>query len=88
MACRSEEPKGYVNKWMTVAACTLIQLSAGLPYSFGLFSPALKRHFGWSQAELAGFGTTMNIGAFAAFLPGIALWLLDGNDHGPRCGLL
>ena len=76
--------KQYVNKWLTVAACTIIQLSAGLPYSFGVFSPDLKRIFHWSQAELTAFGTALNLGAFSAFIPGILFALLKGYEHGPR----
>lgn len=77
--------KRYVNKWVTVAACTVMQLSAGLPYSFGVFSPDLKRIFQWSQADLTGFGTALNLGAFAAFIPGILFAQVRGYDHGPRC---
>lgn len=78
-------PRYYVNKWVTFSACALIQLSAGLPYAFGLFSPALKRTNAWSQAELTGFGTALNLGSYAAFIPGIMLDLLKNHNSGPRC---
>lgn len=74
----------YVNKWLTVAACSVLQLSAGLPYSFGIFGAELKRTFGWSQAELAAFGTALNLGAFASFIPGFLFAALKRFESGPR----
>lgn len=78
-------PPYYVNKWVTFAACALLQFSAGLPYAFGMYSPELKQTFRWSQAELTGFGTALNIGAFAAVIPGVLLDFLKHHDSGPRC---
>jgi hypothetical protein len=73
------------NKWVTFAACALLQFSAGLCYCFGLFSSDLKRIFEWSQAELEGFGTALNLGAFAAFIPGALFNALRSNPSGPMC---
>jgi Nodulin-like len=51
----------YVNKWVTFSACAICQLSAGLAYTFGMFSADLKERFGWSQGQLTGFGTALNL---------------------------
>lgn len=81
----TEREHYYVNKWLTVAACSLLQLSAGLPYGFGIFGAQLKRIFGWSQAELAGLGTALNLGAFSSFIPGFLFSALKSHESGPRC---
>jgi hypothetical protein len=39
------------NKWVTFAACALLQFSAGLPYSFGVFSSDMQRKFRWGHTE-------------------------------------
>lgn len=82
-----EPPVLHANKWITFAACTTLQFSAGLCYSFGLFSSDIKARFGWSQGRLDGFGTALNLGAFAAFIPGALYSALAGNPSGPRCAM-
>jgi hypothetical protein len=74
----------YVNKWFTVAACATLQLTAGLCYCFGIFSCQFKELFQWSQSELTGFGTALNLGAFSAFIPGALYNALSGLRSGPR----
>lgn len=78
----------YVNKWLTFSACAILQFTAALPYTFGLYSADFKERFGWSQSELTGFGTAMNFGAFAAIVPGYLYSSLAGLKNGPRCGFL
>lgn len=75
----------YVNKWITFAACASLQLTAGLCYCFGIFSCEFKELFQWSQSELTGFGTALNLGAFSAFIPGTLYNALAGYRSGPRC---
>lgn len=77
----------HANKWITFAACATLQFSAGLCYSFGLFSSDMKQAFRWSQGRLDGFGTALNLGAFAAFIPGALYNALASNPSGPRYGL-
>jgi hypothetical protein len=75
----------YINKWITIAACATLQLTAGLCYDFGIFSDQFKEVFQWSQSELQGFGTALNLGSFAAFIPGTLYNALSEYRHGPRC---
>lgn len=77
----------YVNKWLTFAACCFLQFAAALPYTFGLFSADFKDLFSWSQSELAGLGTALNFGAFAAIIPGYIYSSLSSYRHGPRYDL-
>lgn len=77
-------PKIVVNKWLTFSACALIQLSAGLSYAFGLFSPAIKQQLGWSQVQLTAFGTCLNLGSFAAVIPGLMLDFFGDGLLGPK----
>jgi hypothetical protein len=35
----------YFSKWLTFSAAAMLQLSAGLGYTFSIYSNALKTHF-------------------------------------------
>jgi hypothetical protein len=35
----------YFSKWLTFSAAAMLQLSAGLVYTFSIYSNALKTHF-------------------------------------------
>ena len=41
---QSKEPF-YFSKWLTFSAAAMLQLSAGLGYTFSIYSNALKTHF-------------------------------------------
>ena len=41
---RNKEPF-YFSKWLTFSAAAMLQLSAGLGYTFSIYSNALKTHF-------------------------------------------
>ena len=41
---RRKEPF-YFSKWLTFSAAAMLQLSAGLGYTFSIYSNALKSHF-------------------------------------------
>ena len=36
----------YFSKWLTFSAAAMLQLSAGLGYTFSIYSNDLKEHFG------------------------------------------
>jgi Nodulin-like len=85
MAHHTQTERQYINKWATFAACSVVQLTAGLPYTFGIFSSQFKSKFQWSQGELTGLGAALHIGAFSAFIPGILYNALAEHRFGPRC---
>ena len=60
-----------VNKWFSLSAATLLQLSAGLVYTFSLFAPALKLAAGYDQVQLEGVGSAILSGGFLAWIPGL-----------------
>ncbi|CAL5228367.1 g11486 [Coccomyxa viridis] len=85
----SERRGRYVNKWHTLTASILLQLSAGLGYCFSLYSSQIKEHFGYSQEEIQGIGSAANLGGYLSIVSGL---LYDAtSDHhrwGPRATLL
>lgn len=46
-------------------------LSAGLAYTFSIYSEALKSRFGISQTQLGGLGTACNLGGYLALPAGL-----------------
>jgi Nodulin-like len=52
---------GYWSKWLTFSAATLVMLSAGLSYTFSVWSNMLKTHFKYTQTQVAGVGTAGNM---------------------------
>eukprot|EP00884_Botryococcus_braunii_P011942 jgi/Botrbrau1/20749/Bobra.0058s0077.1 len=61
---------GYWSKWLTFSAATLVMLSAGLGYTFSVWSNMLKTHFSYSQTQVAGVGTACNLGGYLGILAG------------------
>jgi Nodulin-like len=55
-----------------------VQLCSGLGYTFSIYSPALKEHFGYTQTEIAGIGTACNIGGYLAVFAGAFFDLVKG----------
>lgn len=57
--------------WVGLGAAVWVQLGSGNPYSFPLFSPALKSVLGLSQQQITMLGVAVDIGENAGILPGI-----------------
>jgi hypothetical protein len=66
-----------------LAAATVIQICAGLTYSFGAYSEDLRKVFGGSEKNVALLGTVKDAGAYFG-LPGGALF----DRFGPSVTLL
>ena len=66
-----------------LAAATVIQICAGLTYSFGAYSEDLRKVFGGSEKNVALLGTVKDAGAYFG-LPGGALF----DQFGPSVTLL
>ena len=75
--------KFYFSKWLTYSAACLIMSSAGLAYTFSVYSDSIKHRFKYSQTQLAGIGTAGNIGGYLSIFSGI---LYDRVKHYDRCG--
>lgn len=73
----------YVNKWLTLAASIVIQYTAGLGYTFSIYSDQLKHHFGYSQEEIQGIGSANNLGGYLSIFSGI---IYDYTAHHHRWG--
>jgi len=57
--------------WVGLGAAILVQFASGNPYTFPLFSPALKSVLGFSQQQITILGVAADIGENAGILPGI-----------------
>ncbi|CAL5227480.1 g10457 [Coccomyxa viridis] len=79
----------YWSKWLTFSASALVMLCAGLSYSFGIWSDAIKKQYNLSQLQVAGIGTAGNIGGYMAIFAGLLYdWLRGMNRVGPVVTLL
>lgn len=79
-----EQTPFFFSKWLTFSAACLMMLSAGLAYTFSVWSDAAKEEFGYSQTELAGLGTAGNIGGYLSVFAGLFYDALKGyNRLGP-----
>ena len=63
--------KFYFSKWLTYSSACLIMSSAGLAYTFSVYSDSIKHKFNYSQTQLAGIGTAGNIGGYLSIFSGI-----------------
>lgn len=79
-----ERPPFFFSKWMTYSAACLMMLSAGLAYTFSIWSDAIKTEFGYSQTKLAGIGTAGNIGGYLAVFSGLFYDSLKGYNRWAR----
>lgn len=61
----------YFSKWLSFSAAAVVMLSAGLAYTFSIYSEALKSRFGISQTQLGGLGTACNLGGYLALPAGL-----------------
>ena len=61
----------YFSKWLSFSAAAVVMMSAGLAYTFSIYSDALKHRFGLSQTQLAGLGTACNLGGYLALPAGL-----------------
>ena len=52
----SRMEKFYFSKWLTYSAACLVMSSAGLAYTFSVYSDSIKDRFGYTQTRLAGCG--------------------------------
>lgn len=57
--------------WVGLGAAILVQFASGNPYTFPLFSPALKSVLGFNQQQITILGVAADIGENAGILPGI-----------------
>lgn len=73
----------YVNKWHALAASIVIQYTAGLGYTFSIYSDQLKHHFSYSQEEIQGLGSANNLGGYLSIFSGI---IYDYSAHHHRWG--
>ncbi|KAK9818432.1 hypothetical protein WJX72_012528 [[Myrmecia] bisecta] len=73
----------YWSKWLTFSASCFVMLSAGLAYTFSVYSHALKEEFDYSQTEIDGIGTACNIGGYLAIFAGL---FYDSVKHWNRMG--
>jgi uncharacterized membrane protein YgcG len=84
-------PRHYlpkVNKWVSLAACLPVALSAGLAYSFAVWSPSLQEAYGLDQSQLELVGACHNLGGYSSFLSGVVYDALERRHHvGPRASL-
>ncbi|CAK0754435.1 hypothetical protein CVIRNUC_002297 [Coccomyxa viridis] len=79
----------YWSKWLTFSASALVMLCAGLSYSFGIWSDAIKKQYNLSQLQVAGIGTAGNVGGYMAIFAGLLYdWLRGMNRVGPVLTLL
>ena len=60
----------YFSKWLSFSAATLVMMSAGLVYTFSIYSETVKHRFGISQTQLGGLGTACNLGGYLALPAG------------------
>ena len=81
MAGEYDPPPFFFSKWLTYSAACLMMLSAGLAYTFSVWSDAIKNEFGYSQTELAGIGTAGNIGGYLAVFSGLFYDSLKGYNR-------
>lgn len=65
----------YFSKWLSFSAAAVVMLSAGLAYTFSIYSDVLKHRFGLSQTQLGGLGTACNLGGYLALPAGL---IFDG----------
>jgi MFS family permease len=78
-----------VNKFITLTASMPVALSAGLAYSFGIWSPALQKAYNLDQRALAVIGSACNIGGYMSIISGLLYDALDRRQHvGPRLTLI
>eukprot|EP00775_Hariotina_reticulata_P012752 gene12752-12881_t len=80
----------YISKWVTFAASTLIQASAGLTYSFSLYAPTVKDSLDLTQTQIATVGSAINIGGYFAIISGTVYDnIQEYHKLGPRqvCGV-
>lgn len=68
---RATHTLGYFSKWLSFSSAALVMLSAGLAYTFSIYSDALKEHFQLNQTQLAGIGTACNLGGYLALPAGL-----------------
>lgn len=71
----------YINKWHVLAAAIVLQLAAGLGYSFSLYSDDLKRHFDYSQEQVQGIGSAINLGGYLSIISGL-VYDCTAHHHG------
>ncbi|KAF3788123.1 NUCLEAR FUSION DEFECTIVE 4 protein [Nymphaea thermarum] len=58
--------------WVGLGAAVWVQVAAGNPFNFPLYSPTLKSVLGYSQQQLTLLGVANDIGENVGILPGIA----------------
>lgn len=75
----------FVNKWYTLAASAILQLVAGVAYTFSLYAPSLKSALHLTQPQLEGVGSAILCGGLSAWIPGLLYDYLAGyNKLAPR----
>ena len=72
----------YFSKWLSFSAAAMVLLSAGLAYTFSIYSDALKKSFNLSQTQIAGIGTACNLGGYLALPAGL---VFDALKRYNRC---
>lgn len=60
-----------INRWFSLGAATWLEFSAGLVYTFSIFSGSIKAANGYSQVQLQGLGAAVVSGGLAAWIPGL-----------------
>ena len=81
-------PDGEVipSRWVVLAAAVIAECAGcGIGYSFGLYSPLLKSHFGLTQTQLATINTTSMIISVPPFCFFFA-WIYGAHRHHGRFG--
>ena len=64
----------------------LLQLSAGLPYCFSIYSEALKDRFNWNQTQLQTVAFACSLGAYLGVISGLFYdYFREYDKLGPRC---
>eukprot|EP01018_Ginkgo_biloba_P015962 Gb_29846 [translate_table: standard] len=62
---------GMIAPWLGLAAAVLVQILAGNPYNFPLYSPKLKSVLGYNQLQLSNLGVANDIGENVGLLAGL-----------------
>ena len=71
----------YFSKWMCFSAAAIVMISAGLAYTFSVYSHELKLHFKLTQRQISGLGTAGNLGGYLALPAGLFYDSLKSRDR-------
>ena len=71
----------YFSKWLCFSTACVVMISAGLAYTFSIYSHDLKMHFALTQQQVNGLGTAGNLGGYLALPAGLFYDSLKSKDR-------